>query len=108
MSGPGYDVFIVSLAAVFVAAAFVASTWVNAIGRLSKGRAERLAIDQPKPGGLLIRIAEDPSAFLTAALLLMLVMRITATVLVAGLLVRWGVALPELSAIVAMTFLLFQ
>ena len=91
-----------------VIVAFMSSAWVNAVSRLSKGRALSLQSANPKPGKLLVKIAENPPPYLTGSLLLMLVARVTATVLATVLVMRSGWPAPTIIAIVLMSFVLFQ
>lgn len=93
---------------VCVMVAFFASVWVNAAGRLSVGRAHRLKEEAPKKGALLLRIAEDPSLYITSVLLLMLVARVAAVVLVTSAILHTDAPLPEVIAISVMSFVLFQ
>ena len=95
-------------AAIGIVVSFFSSVWVNAISRLSKGRAMRLESTHPKKGKLLIQMSENPPAFVTGVLLLMLVARVTATVLVAGLLIRRHIPAAEVIAVLGMSFVLFQ
>lgn len=94
--------------AISLAIAFVASTWVHSISRLSKGRAAQLAEAQPKRGKLLEKIAENPPPYLSSVLLVMLLARVTCTVLATSLILRAGLPLPELVAILAASFVLFE
>lgn len=96
------------IAAVGIGFSFISSAWVNAVSRLSKGRAHRLEQTSSKKGALLVKIAEDPPPYVTGVLLVMLISRVSATVVVTGLLIRNHAPLPELIAIVAMSFVLFQ
>lgn len=105
MSGSSVQIV---LAVLFLGVAFVASTWVNSISRISKGRAEQLAQYQPKRGKLLVKIAENPPPYLSSALLVMLLARVTSTVLATSLILRANTPLPELVAILVMSFVLFE
>lgn len=96
------------VAALGVMLAFVTSAWVNAISRLTMARAIRLEDRSPKPGALLVKIAEDPRPFIAITLLLMLIGRVTATVVVASLFLHSGVAVPEVIAIAVMILVVFQ
>lgn len=96
------------LAILAIALSFLSSTWVNAINRLSKGRARELEKSHPKPGRLLVKIAEDPPAFLTSAVLVMLLAEVSAAVLVTGLIVRSDVMGAELISILIVSLVLFQ
>ncbi|MEO7802991.1 MAG: DUF21 domain-containing protein, partial [Actinomycetota bacterium] len=98
----------IGLAAAFVGVAFISSAWLNAISRLSMGRANRLCEENPKKGALLRKIAEDPPRFVTSTALIMLVARVSATVLITSLFVRHAVAFAEAVAILVMSFVLFQ
>lgn len=88
--------------------AFVTSAWVNAIMRLTTARAEILANDHPKKGALLVKIAGNSSTFLTSVLLVMLLLRVTATVFVTSTVLRQGWAVPELIAVAIMSVVLFE
>src|SRR5579872_5197090 len=79
------------IAAVATAFAFFASTWVNAISRISHGRARRLVESEPKRGALLVKLAANPRPYLAGTLLAMLVARVTSVVLIADVLQRTGV-----------------
>ncbi|HEX2258629.1 MAG TPA: hemolysin family protein [Actinomycetota bacterium] len=97
------------LAGLAVLAAFLTSAWVNAISRLSKLRAMRLAEEKAtKRAHYLTEIANNPPTYLTSVLLVMLFFRVAATVLVTGAVLRLGPGWPELLAIAIMTFVLFQ
>lgn len=96
------------LAAVAVTGAFFASAWVNAISRLSKARAALLQEQKPRKGKLLVKIANNPPMYLTSVLIVMLVLRVSATVLVTTAIMRLGAEVPELIAIAVMSFVLFQ
>ncbi|HEU5004168.1 MAG TPA: hemolysin family protein [Actinomycetota bacterium] len=91
-----------------VAVAFSASAWVNALSHLSHARARRLAEQDPRRGELLVRLAANPRPYLASALLVMLLARVTATVLVADVLLREGVPAAAAVAIAVMTFVAFQ
>lgn len=105
MTTTQFELLLVALLLVF---AFFSATWVNAMSRLTKGRAEALAVRTGAQGKLLIRLAEDPAAYISGVLLLMLMSRVSATVLVTALIIRKGLALAEIVGIVVMTFVLFQ
>jgi magnesium and cobalt exporter, CNNM family len=96
------------LAVISVALAFVTSAWVNAVSRLTIARARRLEEEQPKRGALLVKIAEDPRPYLTAALLVMLLWRVLAIVLFTAVLMRAGSPAPEVVAAVVSIFVMFQ
>ena len=96
------------IAAFGIFVAFSASSWVNAISRMSGARARRLAEGRRKLGRMLTDIAADPPRYLTTALLVMLAGRVTTTVVVTAMLIRDGVPMAEVIAIALMTFLLFQ
>lgn len=98
----------IGLAVVFIGVAFISSAWLNAISRLSMGRANRLCEEHPKKGGLLRKIAEDPPRFVTSTALIMLVARVAATVLITSLFVRHSFIFAEIVAILVMSFVLFQ
>ncbi|MGI8426356.1 MAG: hemolysin family protein [Actinomycetota bacterium] len=98
----------IAVAVFAIAVAFFASTWVNSMSRLSKGRAAQLAEAQPKRGKLLVHIAENPPRFLSSVLLIMLVARVTAVVLATSLIMNSGTSFPEVVAIVCMSFVLFE
>lgn len=88
--------------------AFIFSAWVNSITRLTQARAEMLAEEHRTKGDLLSRIASDVPRFLTSALLVMLLLRVTATVFVTASIIRLGWPMPEVIAVAIMSFLLFQ
>jgi CBS domain containing-hemolysin-like protein len=96
------------IAAFGILIAFVTSAWVNAISRLTKARALRLEDQYPKRGVLLVRMAENPRPYIAVTLLLMLIGRVTATVVIASLMIRSGVLVPEVLAIALMIFVVFQ
>lgn len=96
------------LAVLCLMGAFFVSAWVNAIGRLSPIRAEMLMERNPKRAKLLVKIANDTPAFLTSVLVVMLILRVSVTVLVTSIILRLDVAWPEVVAIALMSFLLFQ
>lgn len=96
------------LAALALGGAFLSSAWVNAMTYLSRARAEVLKQRHPKKARFLIKIAEDPPEYLTSALIVMLVLRVSATVLITSIIIGLGVGLPEVVAIATMSFLLFQ
>lgn len=96
------------LAALALGGAFLTSAWVNAMTYLSRARAEVLKQRHPKKAKFLIKIAEDPPEYLTSALIVMLVLRVSATVLITSTIISLGVGLPEVVAIATMSFLLFQ
>jgi CBS domain containing-hemolysin-like protein len=96
------------LAAIATAVAFITSTWVNAVSRISHARARRLHDTDARRGGLLVKLAGNPRPYLAGTLLAMLVARVTAVVLVADVLFRGGVPLAGVIAIAVMTFVLFQ
>jgi CBS domain containing-hemolysin-like protein len=98
----------VVLAVLAALGAFLTSAWVNAISRLSKLRAMRLADQQEKRGQYLIKMANNAPAYLTSVLIVMLFFRVSATVLVTAAILRQGVRMPEVIAIGVMTFVLFQ
>jgi CBS domain containing-hemolysin-like protein len=97
-----------AIAGLAIVGAFLTSAWVNAISRISRIRAARLAEEHPKRGKYLEKIADNPPVFLTSVLIVMLILRVTATVLITVAIMRLGVRLPELIAIGVMTFVLFQ
>ena len=105
MSTPAWEL---AIAAVATAFAFVSSAWVNAVSRLSHARARRLQAQDPRRGGILVRLAANPRSYLAATLLAMLVSRVTATVLVADVLFRAGTPAALVIAVGVMTFVLFQ
>ncbi|MGQ0679528.1 MAG: hemolysin family protein [Actinomycetota bacterium] len=88
--------------------AFFTSAWVHAMVYLSKARAELLRERFPKKAKILIKIAEDPPPYLTSVLLVMLILRVSATVAVTTVIIRLEAAASELVAIALMSFLLFQ
>jgi CBS domain containing-hemolysin-like protein len=96
------------LAVLAVFGAFLTSAWVNAISRLSRLRAMRLGDEHEKRGRYLIKIANNPPAYLTSVLIVMLLFRVSATVLVTVVILRLGGSLSEVIAIGVMTFVLFQ
>lgn len=96
------------IAAFGIILAFITSAWVNAISRLTVARALRLEDEKPKRGALLVKIAENPRPFIAVTLLLMLIGRVTATVVIASLLLRSGAPVPEVIAIALMIFVVFQ
>lgn len=102
------DLVQIILGVISLGIAFLASTWVNSISRLSKGRAEQLADKEPKRGRLLVKIAQNPPPYLSSVLLVMLLARVTATVLATSLVLRSDTPLPEVIAIVGMGFVLFE
>jgi CBS domain containing-hemolysin-like protein len=97
-----------AFAAVATMLAFITSAWVNAIMRLSLARAELLAQDNPRKGALLVKIAGNTSMYLTSVLLVMLLLRITATVFVTSTVLRLGWPVPELIAVTIMSIVLFE
>lgn len=103
-----WTTFQVIIAALGVAIAFVTSAWVNAISRLTMDRALRLEDEYPKRGALLKKIAENPRPYIAGTLLLMLIGRVTSTVVIASLFLRSEIPVPELLAIVLMIFVVFQ
>jgi CBS domain containing-hemolysin-like protein len=96
------------IAALAMAFAFISSAWVNAVSRISHARARRLAEFDPKRGGLLVNLADNPRPYLASTLLAMLLARVTSVVIAADVLVRSRVPMPAVVAIALMTFLLFQ
>jgi CBS domain containing-hemolysin-like protein len=96
------------LAGLAMVGAFLTSAWVNAISRISRPRAVRLAEEHPKAGSYLVKIAESPSKYLTGVLVVMLILRVTATVLITATILRFGMPAPEVVSIAIMTFVLFQ
>jgi CBS domain containing-hemolysin-like protein len=96
------------LAALCLVGAFLASAWVNAVSRLSPVRAELLMERHPKRAGILVKIAGDSSTFLTSVLVVMLILRVSVTVLVTSVILNIDVAWPEAVSIAVMSFLLFQ
>ena len=88
--------------------AFITSAWVNAIPRLTTARAELLAHDHPKKGALLVKMAGNTATYLTSVLLVMLLLRVTATVLVTSTILRLGWPLPEVIAVAIMSVVLFE
>lgn len=96
------------VAALAVMLAFLFSAWVNAISRLTAARAELLSHDNPKKGALLVKIAGNSSTYLTSVLLVMLVLRVVATVMVTSTVLRSGWPVPELIAAGIMGILLFE
>jgi CBS domain containing-hemolysin-like protein len=97
-----------AFAVVAIMLAFVTSAWVNAIMRLSVARAELLAQNNPKKGALLVKIAGNTSMYLTSVLLVMLLLRTTATVFVTSTVLRLGWPVPELIAVTIMSIVLFE
>jgi CBS domain containing-hemolysin-like protein len=97
-----------TFAVVAIMLAFVTSAWVNAIMRLSLARAELLSHDHPKKGALLTKIAGNTSMYLTSVLLVMLLLRVTATVFVTSTVLRMGWPVPELIAVAIMSIVLFE
>jgi CBS domain containing-hemolysin-like protein len=97
-----------ALAGLAIMFAFVTSAWVNAIMRLSVARAELLANTHPKKGALLVKIAGNTSMYLTSVLLVMLLLRVTATVFVTSTVLRQGWPVPELIALAIMSIVLFE
>ncbi|HEU4867807.1 MAG TPA: hemolysin family protein [Actinomycetota bacterium] len=97
-----------ALAGLAIMFAFVTSAWVNAIQRLTLARAELLANNHPKKGALLVKIAGNTSNFLTSVLLVMLLLRVTATVFVTSTVLRQGWPVPELIAVAIMSVVLFE
>ncbi|HEX2178293.1 MAG TPA: CNNM domain-containing protein, partial [Actinomycetota bacterium] len=97
-----------AFAVVAIMLAFVTSAWVNAIMRLTVARAELLAQNNPKKGALLVRIAGNTSMYLTSVLLVMLLLRTTATVFVTSTVLRLGWPVPELIAVTIMSIVLFE
>ncbi|HEX2054519.1 MAG TPA: hemolysin family protein [Actinomycetota bacterium] len=95
-------------AALAIMLAFITSAWVNAISRLTHARAQLLSRDHPKKGALLAKIAQNSSMYLTSILLVMLLLRVTATVLVTSTVLRYGWPLPELMAAAIMSIVLFE
>lgn len=95
------------LAVVATGLAFLTSTWVNAISRISHGRARRLADSAPRRGALLVKLAANPRPYLAGTLLAMLVARVTAVVLIADVL-RARMPAAAVVTIAVMTFVLFQ
>jgi len=96
------------LALLSIALGFVSSSWVNSVSRISKGRAAELAEEHPKQGRRLIQIAANPPPFLAGALLVMLLSRANATVMATVLILRSNAPFPELIAVVASSFVLFE
>lgn len=96
------------IAAFGILIAFITSAWVNAISRLTKARALRLEDQSPKRGALLVKMAENPRPYIAVTLVLMLIGRVTATVVIASLMIRSGVPVPEVVAIALMIFVVFQ
>jgi len=98
----------VAFAVLSVMLAFITSAWVNAITRLTVARGALLSQDHPKKGALLVKIAGNSSTYLTSILLVMLLLRVTATVLVTSIVIRAGWAMPELVAVAIMGIVLFE
>lgn len=96
------------IAALGVVLAFITSAWLNAISRLTMDRALRLEDGAPKRGALLVKIAENPRPYIAVTLLFMLIGEVTAIVVISSLLIRSAVPLPEVLAIAAMIFIVFQ
>jgi CBS domain containing-hemolysin-like protein len=96
------------LAVIGLALAFIASSWVNAVSRLTMARALRLEDAVPKKGVMLRQMAENPRPFLASAVLVMLIGNVSATVLVTSVIIRSDAPVPELIAIGLMMFVLFQ
>jgi magnesium and cobalt exporter, CNNM family len=96
------------LAVIGLALAFIASSWVNAVSRLTMARALRLENAVPKKGAMLRQMAENPRPFLASAVLVMLIGNVSATVLVTSVIIRSDAPVPELIAIGLMMFVLFQ
>ena len=80
------------LAALCLVGAFLASAWVNAVSRLSPVRAELLMERHPKRAAILVKIADDSSTFLTSVLVVMLILRVSVTVLVTSVILNLDVA----------------
>ena len=97
-----------AFAALAIIFAFVTSAWVNAMTRLTVARAELIQNNHPKKGALLIKIAQNSSMYLTSVLLVMLLLRVTATVFVTTTVLRQGWPVPELIAIAIMSIVLFE
>ncbi|HEX2148715.1 MAG TPA: hemolysin family protein, partial [Actinomycetota bacterium] len=97
-----------AFAALAIVFAFVTSAWVNAMTRLTVARAELIQNNHPKKGALLIKIAQNSSMYLTSVLLVMLLLRVTATVFVTTTVLRQGWPVPELIAIAIMSIVLFE
>lgn len=96
------------LAVLAVPLAFFCSVWVNAITRASGARAEQISSSHPRQGELLVRITRDAPVFLTSLLLVMLVFRVSATVLVTAVILRQGWPAAEVIAIALVTLVLFE
>lgn len=105
MSLTGYQI---ATAVICMMLAFFCSAWANAITRLTPARAEILGQDNAAKGEILGKIAAATSTYLTSVLLILLLLRVTATVMVTTTILREGFRLPELFAIVVMAFVLFQ
>jgi CBS domain containing-hemolysin-like protein len=97
-----------AVAVAATAFAFISSTWVNAVSRLSHARARRLEGEHPRQGSILVKLAANPRPYLAGTLLAMLLARVSAVVLVADVLFRSGVPGAAVIAIAVMTFVLFQ
>lgn len=96
------------LAALALPLAFFCSVWVNAITRASVVRGEQISSTYPRQGQLLVRITQDAPVFLASLLLVMLVFRVSATVLVTAVVLRQGWPAAEVIAIALMTLVLFE
>lgn len=96
------------IAALGIIIAFIASAWVNAISRLTMARALRLEDEFPTRGALLVKVAQNPRPFIAVTLLLMLTGEVTATVVIASLMLRSGLSVPVVLATVLMIFVVFQ
>ena len=105
VSWTGWELVIAAAATGF---AFISSAWVNAISRLTHARARRLAEQDPRRGGILARMAQNPRPFVASTLLAMLLARVAAVVLVADVLLGSSVPAPGVVAIAVMTFVLFE
>lgn len=95
-------------AGVAIMLSFITSAWVNGITRLTAARAELLSHDHPKKGALLVKIAANSSTYVTSVLLVMLLLRVTATVFVTSIILRFGWPVPELIAAGIMSIVLFE
>lgn len=96
------------LAALAVPLAFFCSVWVNAITRASRARAEQISSTYPSQGELLVKITHDAPVFLASLLLVMLVFRVSSTVLVTAVILRQGWPAGEAIAIALATLVLFE
>lgn len=98
----------IGVAIACVVLSFLASVWSNSISRITVARAKKISGMSPKKGKLLMGIAEDPRPYVSSTLIILLGSRITATVLVFGLLISYDIPAASAIAVVALTFILFQ